>query len=95
MILQTLHEHLATKMKEQEQIREEIENKRNNLACTLVFQEAEKQRVQKHDENTDNVKGETKTNSACTRSANVAPLCFPQGHSSSRYGGTVTHIRRP
>lgn len=54
------------------------------LVCPILLQAARRQEskeVQKHDEYTDSVRRKAKTNSACAHSANVAPLCFPQGHS--------------
>lgn len=59
----------------------------HKLACVRRQKSKE---VQKHDDNTDSEKRVAKTNSAHTHSANVAALCFSQGHSSSRYEGIVT-----
>lgn len=46
----------------------------------------EREGEEAHDGNTDNVKNQAKTNGACTHAADVAALCFPQGHVSADEG---------
>lgn len=81
--------------------RQYSENRKSTALCVVPsFQltgvrRPKRKEVQKHDENTDTVKTEAKTNSACTHSANVVSLCSPQGHSSSSYEGIATHTQSP